>query len=51
MAQAIPKKSSDFFSIKLAIRSSGRIAGELLALSSVTLGLISTLLLVASLVP
>lgn len=51
MAQAIPNKSSNRDNLYQAIRGSARIAGELLALSSLGAGLISSILLVASVMP
>jgi len=51
MAQAIAKKPSNIERVKSAVRGGGRLAGEILALSSMGLGLISSLLLAASLMP
>ncbi|MFP4208803.1 MAG: hypothetical protein ACLFSC_09095 [Wenzhouxiangella sp.] len=51
MAQAVQRKSPIGHSILSALRNGGRVAGELLALTSMGAGLLSTLLLAASLLP
>ncbi len=51
MAQAIAKKPSCIDRVRSAARGGGHLAGEILALSSMSLGLISGLLLAASLMP
>jgi hypothetical protein len=49
--QAVPKKPSSGELARKAIRHSGCVATELLALSSMGLGLLSSLVLIASLMP
>jgi len=49
--QAVPKRRSTAEVARSALRRGGCVAGELLALSSLGLGLISSLVLIASLMP